>query len=327
MNQGVSARTRQYAIVIGLSFLLSQMVLTNLLFTIPLLVLAQRYPRGERTFVPVGAVAVLLLVTELFRLRSALDTPVGRVLLLVGMFVPVVSLVSASIWIWLEDRRLLFRYLASASFGVVAALVLVIWFSGGSETVLELDASVLAIFQDFLSRFGAVGEGNALGSEMFSPAEIEGLYRTTVKASGAILVPFSMGMNGFASFVSLAIAGGRKDNAFAERVSRWRLPENTLWVFLGSWTVVLAVMFSGAGYLPRALALNIAFGCSLLYAVQGLAIVVHLVRKKSPAVNLGKLLMGLFLIVILFPGLNVLVVFVLPLLGVTETWIVYRKNV
>lgn len=325
MNQGESVGIKQYGIVIGLSFVLSQMVFTNFLFTIPLLVLAQRYPKGERTLLPVGAVTVLLMVTELFKLRQALDTPVGRTLLLVGLFVPVVLLVSAFIWIQLSGERLLVRYLASASFGVVAALVLVIWFSSGSKTIAELDTAVLGIFQEFFAQFETGGLANSFGSGMLTDAEVEQLYRTAVMASGAMLVPVSMGLSGFASFVSLAITD-RKGSAFTERVSRWRLPEVVLWVFLGSWSVVLVTMMVRTGYLPRALALNVALGSALLYAVQGLAIVVHWVRRKSPQANLGRLLTGLFLIVILFPGLNVLVVFVLPLLGVTETWIVYRKN-
>jgi len=54
--------------------------------------------------------------------------------------------------------------------------------------------------------------------------------------------------------------------------------------------------------------------------------VTHFMLRKGIAVNTGRLVATMFLLAFLIPGVNLLVVFVLPLLGVTETWIVYRRN-
>jgi hypothetical protein len=325
MNQSEKVFVRNSAIVIGISFFLSQMVFGNFLFTIPLLVLAPKISKGEKALAPVGVLAFLLLASELFKSREALGDPVGRTLLLIGLFIPVVLLVSCSIWIYLERKRLFVRYLASASFGVVASLILVIWFSMGTQTVLEVDATMLKTFQVLFGQLENSGIENSLDPTVISANDTEWLYRMVVKLSGAVLVPFCMGLCGFASFASLLITL-KREGTFGARISQWRLPELTLWVFLGSWTLVLLTVLLKTGYLPRALSLNIALGSAVLYAIQGLAIVVHFIRRKSLAVNLGRMLTGLFLMAILLPGLNILVVFVLPLLGVTETWIVYRKN-
>ena len=74
------------------------------------------------------------------------------------------------------------------------------------------------------------------------------------------------------------------------------------------------------------LSLQVALGSAVLYAVQGMAIVTHFMLRKGIAVNTGRLVTTTFLLAFLIPGVNLLVVFVLPLLGVTETWIVYRRN-
>ena len=325
MNQNETVFLRNSAIIVGISFFLSQMIFSNFLFTVPLLVLAPKFSKGEKALIPVGAVAFLLLASELFKSREALGDPVGRTLLLIGLFIPVVLLVSCSIWILMERERLLIRYLASASFGVVASLILVIWFSMGSETVLDVDATMLQTFQVLFGQLENSGIESSLSPTVISSNDTEWLYRMVVKLSGAVLVPFCMGLSGFASFASLGITL-KREGTFGKRISLWRFPELTLWVFLGSWTVVLLTVMLETSYLPRALSLNIALGSSVLYAIQGIAIVVHFMRRKSPSVNLGRLLSLLFLIAILLPGLNILVVFVLPLLGVTETWIVYRKN-
>ncbi|MFA7129653.1 MAG: DUF2232 domain-containing protein [Sphaerochaeta sp.] len=316
MNHNEKVLVRNAAIVIGVSFLLSRVMLGNFLFTIPLMVLAPKFSDRRKALLPVGAVAVLMIAFELVQARSALSDPAGRLLLLIGMFIPVVLLIGSAIWIYLDDQRTLIRYLASTSFGVVASMLLVVMLSRGSETVLRVDAAMLETFQLMFQQL----EGSAEAS-----VDLQKLYRMSVLVSGSMLVPTIMGLIGFASFMAMSY-NARLDGTFSDRIARWKAPEINLWVFLGAWTVVLLMMILKASYIVRALALNIALGSSVLFAVQGIAIVLYIVRRKGLAISTGRLLSTIFFIAMVVPGLNVLVVFVLPLLGVTETWIVYRKN-
>ena len=316
MNHNEKVLVRNAAIVIGVSFLLSRVMLGNFLFTIPLMILAPKFSDRRKALLPVGAVAVLMIAFELVQARSALSDPAGRLLLLIGMFIPVVLLIGSAIWIYLDDQRTLIRYLASTSFGVVASMLLVVMLSRGSETVLRVDAAMLETFQLMFQQL----EGSAEAS-----VDLQKLYRMSVLVSGSMLVPTIMGLIGFASFMAMSY-NARLDGTFSDRIARWKAPEINLWVFLGAWTVVLLMMILKASYIVRALALNIALGSSVLFAVQGIAIVLYIVRRKGLAISTGRLLSTIFFIAMVVPGLNVLVVFVLPLLGVTETWIVYRKN-
>lgn len=316
MNHNEKVLVRNAAIIIGVSFLLSRVMLGNFLFTIPLMVLAPKFSDRRKALLPVGAVAVLMIAFELVQARSALSDPAGRLLLLIGMFIPVVLLIGSAIWIYLDDQRTLIRYLASTSFGVVASMLLVVMLSRGSETVLRVDAAMLETFQLMFQQL----EGSAEAS-----VDLQKLYRMSVLVSGSMLVPTIMGLIGFASFMAMSY-NARLDGTFSDRIARWKAPEINLWVFLGAWTVVLLMMILKASYIVRALALNIALGSSVLFAVQGIAIVLYIVRRKGLAISTGRLLSTIFFIAMVVPGLNVLVVFVLPLLGVTETWIVYRKN-
>ena len=316
MNQNEKVLARNAAIVIGVSFFLSRVMLGNFLFTIPLMVLAPKFSDRRKALLPVGAVAILMFVFELIQGRSALSDPAGRVLLLIGMFIPVVLLVGSAIWIYLDNQRTLIRYLASTSFGVVASMVMVVMLSRGSETVLRVDAAMLETFQLMFQQL----EGEGITS-----VDLQKLYRMSVLVGGSVLVPTIMGLIGFASFMAMSY-NARLDRTFSDRIAKWRAPDSNLWVFLGAWTMVLLMMILKAPYVIRALAVNIALGSSVLFAVQGIAIVLHIVRRKGLAISTGRLLTTIFFIALVVPGLNVLVVFVLPLLGVTETWIVYRKN-
>lgn len=321
MNQDEKQLIRNAAIVAGVSFILSRFMLGNFLFTIPLMVLAPKFSDRRHALIPVGAVALLTVIVSLFQARNALGDPTGRMLLVIGLFIPVVLLVGSASWIYLEGQRTMVRYLASASFGVVASMVLVIWLSAGSETITKVDAAML---QAFRAIFGAV-EGNLGTPGAVTVSEVDRVYRLSVMVGGSILAPLCMGLVGFASFMAMSYKG-RYDEGFSRRITQWTVPEITLWVFLGSWTVVLLLMVFKAPYLGRALAMNVALGSCVLYAVQGMAIVLHFLRRKGLPISGGRLMTTLFLIAFLVPGLNILVVFVLPLLGVTETWIVFRKD-
>lgn len=302
----------------GVSFILSRFMLGNFLFTIPLMVLAPKISDRRHALIPVGAVALLTLIVSLFQARGALSDPAGRLLLGIGLFIPFVLLVASAVWIYLDDQRTMVRYLASCAFGVVVSIGLVIWLSSGSEAVAQVDAIML---ESFRALFGMLDGG----SGSFTARDLEKVYRMSVMVSGSVLVPLCMGLVGFASFMAMSYLG-RYDEDFSKRVPRWSVPYESLWVFLGSWTVVLLLMVFKAPFLGRALALNVALGSCVLYAVQGMAIIMHFVRRKNLPISGGRLMMSLFLIAFLVPGLNILVVFLLPLLGVLETWIVFRKD-
>jgi len=309
-------KLRKDALVLtGVSFALSRLLIGNILFTIPLLVLQSRFSNRREALAPVGVLTLLVMVTELFKAREAMKATEGRLLLVVTLFIPTVLLVASAVWTALAGRRTLYRYLASSLYGVVASLAVVIWFSRPTDALLRLDA---LYYQTFAGLFGQ-------GSDAaFGEATVEALYRTALMSTGAMLAPMCMVLVGFTCFIALSWSK-RGDANFTTTVSRWSVPEQLLWPFLGVWTVVLLLLVVKAPYLPMALALQIALALGVLYAVQGLAIVVHLLLRRGVAVSVSKLATFVFLLAFLIPGLNVLVIFALPLLGVTESWFTYRR--
>ena len=302
-------------ILTGVSFVLSRLLIGNIFFTIPLLVLQSRFSNRREALAPVALLALMIMVTELFKARGAMSSSEGRLLLLVSLFIPTVLLVASAVWTALAGRRTLYRYLASSLFGVLASLIIVVWFSRPTPALLRLDA---LYWQTFAGLFGQ-GANGTIGE-----AALETLYRTALMSTGAMLAPMCMVLVGFTCFIAMSWSK-RADDNFTTTVSRWSVPEQLLWPFLGAWTVVLLLLVLKASYLPMALALQVALSLGVLYAVQGLAIIVHLLLRRGIAVSVRKLVTFVFLLAFVIPGLNVLVIFALPLLGVTESWFTYRR--
>jgi hypothetical protein len=321
MNRLDTKSWREMLILVGVSYVLSRLMIGNLVFTIPLMVLAPKFSDRKVALLPVALVALLLAATELIRSRDALGSPEGRILLLIGLFIPTVLLVASAVWIALTEQRTLYRYLASCLFGVVASVLVVIGFSKPNEALEWVNSAMYETFRMILGQ----ASGDPDSTTLLADSELRSLYRVSVMVIGAMLAPLCMALVGFTSFMAMSYQN-RYDNSFSNRVAGWRIPEVTLWVFLGSWTLVLALILFKANYLSRALALQVALGSSVLYAVQGMAIVTYFALRKGLVVNTARLFSTVFLLAFLIPGVNVVVVFVLPLLGVTETWIAYRSN-
>src|SRR5574344_153398 len=98
MNQKNREAVKYLLIAVGVSYVLSRLMVGNFLFTIPLMVLAPKFSDRKGELLPVILVAVLILLTELIRSKSALGSEEGRILLVIGLFIPSVLLVAAAVW-------------------------------------------------------------------------------------------------------------------------------------------------------------------------------------------------------------------------------------
>jgi hypothetical protein len=74
-----------------------------------------------------------------------------------------------------------------------------------------------------------------------------------------------------------------------EKVLTWRLPQDWVWAFLGLWFTVALGYFLSWPYLVKALVINVALSVSLLYELQGFAILLFWLRKASCDAERGKL--------------------------------------
>lgn len=323
---------RDSLLMVVASLLLYRLTFTNVLYTIPLLLLAPRFEDRKMAMLPVAAVFLLVVGGELFAARKALGFATTPLILTIGLFIPVVLLVAAAVWIWLREARSLVRYLASCAFMVVAGIGLAVWLQSGSEIVRKVEELYSSTFRTLFSTFlpmtpasvATEGAVQATAETTVLGFDADVLFALCVRVVYHSFVPMCMALIGVSALISECVLH-RQDAAWQQRVANWRLPENAIWVFLGAWTLVLVNMLFTLPASVSAFSLNLALSVSLLYLVQGLAILIFLVRKRNPLFTVARAVVFVMLCMLL-PGLNVLVVLALPLLGALETWITLRKN-
>ncbi len=329
-DRGKLARDSIFMVVISL--VLYRLMFTNILFILPLLVVAPRFEDRRMALLPVAATFLLIVGSQVFQSRSLLGEPVAMLVLVIGLFIPVVLLAAAAVWIWLREARYLVRFLASCIMAVGAGTALAVWLNSGSAVVGELRELYSQTFQALFGVLSPITEPLIENGEV-AQAAVETtvfgiapqvLFEMCLQVIYHTFVPMCMAMIGYSELLSQSMTYGR-DVAWQERVSNWRLRVDFIWVFLGSWTLVLLAWVMKMPSAVFAVGMNLALAVSLLYMVQGLSIVLFWMRRRNGAYTMLKLVMFVTLFLIL-PGMNALVVLALTLIGALETWIIMRKN-
>jgi hypothetical protein len=150
-----------------------------------------------------------------------------------------------------------------------------------------------------------------------------------------VATSFALLRNSFAAILFTLLGGswwlgnrmsGRGSRGWEQTASLedLRLPYAFLWGFLAFWSFMLAVELLKIQGVAPAVAWNCALVVSLAYAAVGLGIVTYLLKAWNTPKSL-RICLAIIAVLSLATPLGIAVVVSLPLLGVTEIWIHYRK--
>jgi hypothetical protein len=146
---------------------------------------------------------------------------------------------------------------------------------------------------------------------------------------------FALLRNSMAAIIFSILAGswwlgnrmsGRGNRGWEETspLTELRLPYPFLWAFLLSWTCVLIIELTRAQGAVSAIAWNCALAITLAYAAVGLGIAAYLLQTWNAPKSL-RICLAVMAAIALATPLGIAVAVVLPIIGVTEIWIHYRK--
>jgi hypothetical protein len=194
---------------------------------------------------------------------------------------------------------------------------------------LDRDASIASYLESQIAGFlaplkNAAGEGYDASALMASldPKELVATSIATLRSSYAAILFLLLGGSWR---IGNRLSGlGSKGREATPAIDKLRMPYTLVWGFLGSWALVLASLALKAPPAASALAWNAALIFSLAYAAQGLGIVAHLFKSWNMPKSL-RVLIAITAVMALLTPLGIGVAVSLPLFGVTETWIPYRK--
>lgn len=104
-----------------------------------------------------------------------------------------------------------------------------------------------------------------------------------------------------------------------------RVPLTVLWPTLVVWACLFITIVTKTTGIIAAVITNAALFLSSLYAIQGIAIVMHLAKYSRIFFFIKILLPLLLLVSLLNPTVGTIILIALPVLGITEVWFPYRN--
>jgi hypothetical protein len=325
MSDPVTAfRRKPYAaaLAVGLaSSLLYSSIALSFAFLVPIQIAFGRSGRRAGT-ATAGIAAAGIAIVQGWKLVAI--GAFGLPALAVGMLPPLVLLaaivlLNAAFWRgWAAPYKILCVTAACA----LAALPVIVSLGRDASIAAYLEERVGAFLAPLRSTTGEGYDASALAASL----------------DPKLLVATSIAMlrNSYVALLFLLIGGswrvgnrlsgpGSRGREETTALDEMRLPYILLWAFLASWSLVLAAVLLRAPEPASALAWNCALTMSLAYAAQGLGIVSFLFKRWNIPKSLRVLIAVMALIALATPTAGIAVAAALPLFGVTENWISYRK--
>ncbi len=296
-----------FVTVVGILF--SRFSIGSVIMTVPLLMVTPKVKKLWQALLAFAVVLVGTVVWSVIDFKDVIHAGYGSVLV-VSLFLPICTVIGSATWtaVSRKSRAGLRKFFLTCIPVVVMSLALSIWFSSDNATATKeiLKQSMLAIFSV-----------ESLGYNFESVIDL------AMSFLSISFLPMGMMIVGVPVLIS-ELMMYRYDEAWQYDFAFMKLPDPFIWGFFGFW--VLALTSSLVSTIPMAIycvAWNVALGVSVLYAIQGLSILVARFRRTSAYFSVGKIV-GLVLLLCLLPGINLVCLVGLPVLGVLETWFRFR---
>jgi hypothetical protein len=303
----------------AISGLLYSSILLTAAFLVPVQIVFGRSGRGAGSAAAGVSAGVIAIAQALRMAQAGVLEPAALLMGMVPSAVLLLALVAMNAGFW-KGQAERFRTIAPAAACSLAAIPLLVSVAG--------DRSIAGFLEGWIKTFLAsvAGEGVdasaltvAVDPSQLADEIMTGLYNSYAASLFALL--------GGSWLIGNRLAGiGSAGRALVGPIERYRLPYGAVWPFLAAWTAVLAAVALRAPAVPTAIAWNLALTAAMAYAAQGIGVATHLLKAWGAPRGLRIALAVTAVLALLAPATGIVVAVAVPVLGVTETWIPYRKQ-
>jgi len=295
------------------AIVLSRMGVLYIFCMIPLHLMQRKYP-GKVFFASSAAITLgIVLWDSIGYIRIGLESA-DVLIAALGMFYPGALFIGVIVYYLPIEMRKLYRFLLAGIIPGCLGAYFVYLFEGKSEAAESAISFYYSIFQEVLN-FSGYGE--------IDGDSISLLFTLALRIIKSSFLPIWCFLTGLGILMSEMIYG-RQTRRRGTFLDRFNVPELFLWPFIVSWLIALLDIVFGLGIFGI-LVWNIALVLLMVYGTAGISILMYLGAKKGIRLNpLSWVVFSIFLLLI--PIINVIMLIVIPVLGISEHWIKYRKE-
>jgi len=278
----------------------------SFLFAVPVQVNYSRRgaPLGIRSALATGALIIIVHLAQVLRLDGVQGETVR--LLLLDSLMPIGVLLAVSLFNLLRSITWAYRLLVATVPALLASLpsiVILVAASSGDGPLGEQLSEMLS----------------ALGMGVNLEYWLAAVRRIVLNTVGVGLLA-SVAANWWIGR-SIVLRGSAGSASLRDA----RVPDPMVWFVIAGLAGVLFAWLAGPAALEP-LAWNIMLVAAFTYGVQGIGLIQHLLRRRGLSERSERWVLTLSLVALFLPGINVLAAIGIPLLGMSEIWIDFKRG-
>ncbi len=307
-----------FAVLTAASILIFQISVVFFLLSIPLFIIMQRY---GFSYLSLAVLFVsLAIVIETFIRGSGIEGSNLRHFLIVAELVYPLSIIAGVLGIaWLRYRTLYSLVVVTIGFAVIS-VPLIFYYSGNEEIVNLLKNQIIYVsdmFRDSVTASDSF-ESSVLVKELQPGVIIESTMKLVFR--NYIFAYFIMISCSW--FIADAIQR-RRNRRDQFKLANFKVPEIMIWPLIITLAIVFLDVFIGMSWFGYIM-WNSAFVMVFLYGLHGIGLIKYLLNRYEVPGSGRRLIAISIFVVLLLPGINLILLIGVPVLGVSELWIRYR---
>lgn len=312
MIRAMGEEGKKALLLFFLGFILSFFSLGEVLFIIPLLLIRKYIGRAYSAL----SIAVVLLSLCIRRFIGSADSSLSIALTIFNLYIPCTLSASGIIWLytegWRGGRRLLLSVLPAAVFLTSFSLYM---------------ASDTALLESFLGVYRIAFEG-MLSLVLDTGALTEEFWTFFMEVLVLFVLGFFVPLILFFVCVDVFLyeyISHSKEDGFEKRVASAELDSAMIWVFIISLALLLLGRLISMSWVMTIVLFNCTVILAMLYSVIGFSVLFYQIRKRSIRMRSISFFLLIALLTIVVPGINIITISVLPLIGMIENFFELRR--
>lgn len=298
-----------------LSTLMYELSISTFLFAAPLMLFSVKN-RKRNALVLFGVEALIVTAIELLQDFRSINDTLSVAVFLFGLIIPMSLLVAGAIWLYSDKHSLAVRVFLSLIPIVALSVAFLIWFA--------VDRTLFNNLYDYYENVFASGLGELLG-KLFTDLDSDVIFSALASAMLSLIIPgFALAVCATSFIYETGVHS--RENDWEERVQRFEFPTDFVWFFIISLALLLLSYFISA--VPMwfmVVIMNTTGLFTVLYSIQGFSVVYSFFKKRMKNLKSMTLFIVLFIIALVVPGINFIIVFGLPILGLLESFFDLKK--
>ncbi len=302
-------------LMIVFSIVLYNLGISTLLYLAPLLVFSARYGRNRGSILICISLVICFLLefVHLHLQKESSSTSLIELCLL--LFIPMSLSAAGILWMYAKKLKLVFRLLVSVLPSVVFASII--------SLVLVVDRALFASLYSTCENAFATMVSPILDTFGFS-ADISWLFLLFLVSMSSLILPTTLVAVCANCFIYETVLHSR-ENDWESKVKAIEFSPNMVWFFIFFFVLILLFYFVSAPLALEVIVINIALLFGVLYSIQGFAVLYSWLSRSMERLKSMSLFLVLFIISSVVPGINFIVLFGLPLLGLLESFFDLKK--